>query len=81
MSCKILTLSDAFSRRKSQWPIENKLQMQPSKSNFMFNGSSYLNDKNIEQPVTIKNTAVSRISTHACLGVQMKNLVGNVKLK
>ena len=36
-------------------PMENKLQMQPSKSNFMFKGSSYyLNDKNIEQPVTIR---------------------------
>ena len=35
--------------------MENKLQMQPSKSNFMFKGSSYyLNDKNIEQPVTIR---------------------------
>lgn len=58
---------------ESQWSIENKLQIQFAKSNFMFNGSSYyLNDNNIEQPITTNNTAVSRICTHNCVGLNWK---------
>ena len=67
---------------ESQWSIENKLQIQFSKSNFMFNGFSYyLNDNNIEQPITTNNTAVSRICARNCVGLnRLKNLVENVKL-
>jgi len=56
----------------SDWLIENKLQMHPSKSKLMFTGSSYnLNDENTEQPVVVNNTPVSRTDTHKCLGVQI----------
>ena len=42
------------------WLIENKLQMHPSKSKWMFIGSSYnLNNKNTEQPVVVNNIPVS----------------------
>ena len=56
------------------WLIENnlKLQMHPSKSKFMFIGSSYnLNNKNTEKPVVVNNIPVSRTDTHKCLGVQV----------
>ena len=54
------------------WLIENKLQMQPSKSKLMFICSSYnLNNKNTEQPVVVNNIPVSRTDTHKCLGVQI----------
>ena len=54
------------------WLIENKLQMQPSKSKLMFIGSSYiLNNRNTEQPLVVNNIPVSRTDTHKCLRVQI----------
>ena len=54
------------------WLIQNKLQMQPSKSKLMFIGSSCnLNNKNTEQPVVVNNIPVSQTDTHKCLGVQI----------
>ena len=38
------------------WLKENKLQMHPSKSKLMFNGSSFnLNNKNTKRPVVVNN--------------------------
>ena len=55
----------------SNWLIENKLQMHPSKSKLMIIGSSYnLNNEKTEQPVVVNNIPVSRTDTRKCLGVQ-----------
>ena len=52
--------------------VGNKLQMHPSKSKLMFIGPSYyLNNKNTEQPVVVKNIPVSGTDTHKYLGVQI----------
>ncbi|XP_044182006.1 uncharacterized protein LOC122962827 [Acropora millepora] len=58
--------------RVRNWLIENKLQMHPSKSKFMFIGSSYnLKIKNTEEPFVVNNIPVSGTDTHKCLGVQI----------
>jgi len=58
--------------RVRDWRIENKLQMHPSKSKFMFIGSSYnLNNRNTEQPVVVNNTPVLRTGRHKYLGAQI----------
>ena len=50
--------------------VGNKLQMHPSKSKLMFIGPSYyLNNKNTEQPVVVKNIPISGRDTHKYLGV------------
>lgn len=52
------------------WLIENKLQMHPAKSKFMFIGSSYnLSNKTCEQRVVVNNVSILRTGTHKCLGV------------
>ena len=51
---------------------KNKLQIHPTKSKYMFIGSSYnIKNKICNQPILINNTPVPRVTNYKCLGVNL----------
>ena len=56
----------------SRWMRENKLQIHPTKSKYMFIGSSYNIKNNIcNEPILINSTTVPRVTNYKCLGVNL----------
>ena len=51
---------------------KNKLQIHPTKSKYMFIGSSYnIKNNTGNQPILINNTPVPRVTNYKCLGVNL----------
>ena len=56
----------------SRWMRKNKLQIHPTKSKYMFIGSSYNIKNNIcNEPILINSTPVPRVTNYKCLGVNL----------
>ena len=62
--------SDLENVRK--WMLQNKLQIHPTKTKYMYTGSSYnIRNKTSSNPTLINNIPVPRTGTYACLGVSL----------
>ena len=56
----------------SRWMRKNKLQIHPTKSKYMFIGSSYNIKNNIcNEPILINSTPVPMVTNYKCLGVNL----------
>ena len=56
----------------SRWMRKNKLQIHPTKSKYMFIGSSYNIKNNIcNEPIQSNSTPVPRVTNYKCLGVNL----------
>ena len=61
----------------SWWMRKNKLQIHPTKSKYMFIGSSYNIKNNIcNEPILINSTPVPRVTNYKCLGVNLDDKLG-----
>ena len=55
-----------------KWMLQNKLQIHPTKSKYMYIGSPYnIKNKTSSNPILINNTPVPRTETYTCLGVNL----------
>ena len=55
-----------------EWMLQNGLQIHPTKTKYMYIGSSYnIKNKISSNPISINNTPVPRIGTYTCLGVSL----------
>ena len=55
-----------------QWMLQSRLQIHPTKTKYMYNGSSYnIKNKISSNPILINNVLVPRIGTYTCHGVSL----------
>ena len=55
-----------------KWMLQNKLQIHPTKTKYMYIGSPYnIKNKTSSNPILINNTPVPRTETYTCLGVNL----------
>jgi hypothetical protein len=55
-----------------KWMLQNKLQIHPTKTKYMYIGSPYnIKNKTSSNSILIKNTPVPRTETYTCLGVNL----------
>ena len=55
-----------------RWMLQNKLQIHPTKTKYMYIGSPYnIKNKTSSNPILINNIPVPRTETYTCLGVNL----------
>ena len=55
-----------------KWMLQNRLQIHPTKTKYMYIGSSYnIKNKISSNPILINNVPVPRTGTYTCLGVSL----------
>ena len=59
-------------KNMSRWMSINKLQIHPTKSKYMFIGSSHnIKNNTCNEPILINSTPVPRVTNYKCLGVNL----------
>ena len=55
-----------------KWMLQNRLQIHPTKTKYMYIGSSYnIKNKISNNPILINNITVQRTGTYTCLGISL----------